>query len=302
MNTNELIQEFSQSLEVRGKSTNTIRAYVSDLKDFAQWYQQTTGDELEPEVVLSTDITEYRSYLQNIKKQAPKTVNRKLESARQFFIWCRRTNRIEFSPFETLDNYRIKVEEAGQQKWIGETEQKALLRSVQKHGNKRDYAIIMMFLWSGLRVSELVSLDLDDVMFGHGTGEIRVRDGKGCKARDIPFTNRDARKALELYLDERPTDTGDALFIGQRGRFGDKGIRKMVSKYTKYDERLSGVSPHTLRHCYGKRLAKSKVELTEIQLLMGHSNIEMATIYLTPDKADLRRASLQADGDSNIGD
>ncbi len=121
---------------------------------------------------------------------------------------------------------------------------------------------------------------------------------KGCKAREIPFTNRDARKALEHYLEEhRPADKGDALFLGQRGSFGDKGIRKMLNKYTKYDGRLADVSPHTLRHCYGKRLADSGVKLTEIQLLMGHSSIEMAAIYLTPDKSDLQRASLKADGE-----
>ena len=104
---------------------------------------------------------------------------------------------------------------------------------------------------------------------------------------------------LEHYLEEhRSSGKGNALFLGQRGGFGDKGIRKMLDKYTKYDERLADVSPHTLRHCYGKRLADSGVKLTEIQLLMGHSSIEMAVIYLTPDKADLQRASLKADGKS----
>ncbi|MBV7326857.1 tyrosine-type recombinase/integrase [Chloroflexi bacterium TSY] len=213
-------------------------------------------------------------------------------------IWCRKQNYVNYSPFDTLENYRIKIEEAGSKKWIGENEQKALLRAVKKFGSTRDYAIVLMLLWSGLRVSELVNLDVEDMTLGHGVGEIRVREGKGCKARDIPFTNREARKAVEHYLDEhRPSNMGDALFLGQRGRFGDKGIRKMLDKYTKYDDRLADVSPHALRHCYGKRLADSGVKLTEIQLLMGHSSIEMASIYLTPDKTDLQRASLKTDGE-----
>ncbi len=179
MNTHEIIQEFTHSLQQRGKSEHTIRAYSSDLKDFTNWYQTTTGSELEPAAVMSTDITEYRSHLQTIKKQAPKTINRKLESVRQFFTWCRKTDLVEYSPFETLDNYRIKIEEAGKQKWISEVEQKALLRATKKHGSARDNAIIMMLLWSGLRVSEFVSLEVDDVTLGHGVGEIRVRNGKG---------------------------------------------------------------------------------------------------------------------------
>jgi integrase/recombinase XerC len=146
----------------------------------------------------------------------------------------------------------------------------------------RDRAILETFYSCGLRISELVGLNLDDIDFIGGI--IKVR-GKGKKERIVPIGDH-AISAIRGYLDRRKKES-DALFLNQRGkRITDRGIRNIVSKYLRISGIRQGISPHTLRHSFATHLLNRGADLRTVQELLGHANLATTQIYthLTTEK------------------
>jgi len=146
-------------------------------------------------------------------------------------------------------------------------------------------------LWEAadeLRVSEVANLKVGDVRISPRKGSVTVRGGKGSKFRTVPL-NVDARKAIQAYLGERPEVDGDHLFMGQRGRpLRPSGIRYLVRRYAR-DARLDEVTPHTLRHTFGKNLVDAGVPLDRVAQLLGHESVDTTRIYTMPSEQDLQR-------------
>jgi integrase/recombinase XerD len=174
-------------------------------------------------------------------------------------------------------------------KWLDKNQQYALLRAVQERGLARDVALVTLMLHTGLRVSEVAHLKLADVDISPRKGMLSVRGGKGGKYRSVPL-NADARKALGAYLEERlAIKDGDCLFVGQRREpLGAPGIYYLIQRYA-YDARLEGVTPHTLRHTFGKNLVDAGVSLDRVAQLLGHESVDTTRIYTTPSEQDLQR-------------
>src|SRR6185295_18129286 len=161
--------------------------------------------------------------------------------------------------------------------------------------NKRDLAIIATLRHTGLRVGELCSLRTDSVQISDRKGQLQVW-GKGTKHRVIPL-NLDVRKALDAYLAIRPKRESPYLFIGQRGNgLTAKGVADIVRKYT-YQAGLQDVSPHTLRHSFGKHALDAGVDLVTVATLLGHQRLETTAIYTTPSGRDLERAVAKLERD-----
>lgn len=147
----------------------------------------------------------------------------------------------------------------------------------------------MVMLHTGLRVSEVSNLRLGDISISPRKGEVIVRGGKGEKFRTVAL-NSNVRKALQAYLSERPCVDHDYLFIGQKGKpVRPPGIYYLIKKYA-YDARIDSVSPHTLRHTFGKNLVDAGVSLDRVAMLLGHKNLDTTRIYTTPSEADLQEA------------
>ena len=149
---------------------------------------------------------------------------------------------------------------------------------------------------TGVRVSELCSLRLSDVQMSERKGELIIRSGKGGRVRSVPL-NVEARRGLETYLEVRPKVTSDSLFIGQRGEgLKPRAVELVVAKYV----RLAGleeVTPHTLRHSFGKHTLDAGANLVTVAHLMGHQNIKTTAIYTSPHQRDLEQAvEILADG------
>lgn len=142
--------------------------------------------------------------------------------------------------------------------------------------------MVLLLAQAGLRVGEVARLRVDDIEISERKGTVTVRAGKGAKYRQVPL-NKDVRAALLGWLDERPEDAGEALFVGQRGDpLGTSGITYLVRKYAKAAG-LGGVSPHTLRHTFATQLLDaSDHDLRLVQHLLGHSRIETTARYLKP--------------------
>ena len=150
----------------------------------------------------------------------------------------------------------------------------------------------------GNRVSELSNLTLSDVETSERKGSLTVRSGKGGKFRVLPL-NVDARRAVASYLEVRPTVSIDRLFVGQRGEgVSSRAVELLVSKYARLAN-LEGVTPHTLRHSFGKHALDAGADLVSVAALLGHERLETTAVYTTPSQRDLARVveKLEQDGD-----
>lgn len=287
-------EKYENYLASVGRSANTIRAYLQDLNHFAEWFTQITGAEFHAKLVDSTEIIEYRRCLIQ-RGRRPKTINRRLVALRRYFKWAKQQNLCLDNPFAILEGYRVHEQRGMAPKWLDEKEQLALLRVVRMSDNRRDLAIIQTLRRTGLRVSELVALRGDDIIIGEHSGTVRIRQGKGTKARRIPLS-KDARQALSGYLEERKAYEEERIFLGQRGPLTEKGIWDIVKKYA-YQARLENVTTHSLRHTFGKNLVNVSTPLDQVATLLGHESIETVRIYVTPSEKDLEKAVRRASGE-----
>jgi len=216
----------------------------------------------------------------------PATVNRRLASISAFCKWAQGEGLADGNP---CDQISIVPEVRAAPKWLTKREQYALVRAVQKGNRPRDEALIMLMLHTGLRVSEVSKLRIGDISISPRKGEIIVRGGKGEKFRTVPL-NLNVRKALKAYLSVRPQVDHDYLFVGQRGQpLRPPGIYYLVKKYA-HEARIENVSPHTLRHTFGKNLVDAGVPLDRVATLLGHSSLNTTRIYTVPSQADLQDA------------
>ena len=288
------VQQFTEYLEELGRSPNTVRAYTQDVTAFADWFQETTGEVLDPKVVLSRDIQAYKHSLVEARK-SPTTTNRRIMGLRKFFKWAKMNGLTPDSPFDVLENVTVREQKGTAPRWLERKEQLALLRAVRKSANLRDMAVIQTLLGTGARAAELVTIRVDDLTLQKRKGWVHVI-GKGVKERDVPFGNQTCQ-ALANYLDrEREQSASNALFLGQRGPLTYQGVVYIVKKYAE-QTKITHCSPHTLRHCFGKNHIDAGTPLQQLKVMMVHENIASTLLYTMPSKADLERSASRVEGD-----
>src|SRR5215216_1992863 len=152
-----LVGRFLQDLQRQETSPRTRDAYRLDLLHFAGWLAQTVGETFSPEAVTPTDVREYRGYLLNVEKRQPATVNRRLAALRRFFQWAKATGLVKEL---ATDNVKGVASAPRAPRWLEKRDVDRLIRTVERHGNKRDLAIVLTLRHTGIRVSELSSLIL----------------------------------------------------------------------------------------------------------------------------------------------
>jgi site-specific recombinase XerD len=279
------IADFLADLERRDASPRTRESYARDLAQFGRWFEGSTGEAFAPERLTRSDVRDYRAHLLTVEHRAPATVNRRLAALRAFFRFCRARGLLREDP--TTDVKGIATAPRAP-RWLEKREVDRLIRAVERHGSKRDLAVVLTLRHTGVRVSELCGLTLADLTLSERKGEVVVR-GKRRKVRVLPL-NVDARRALREYLAVRPQAESTALFIGQRGEgLKPRAIEKVVEKYARAAQ-LEQVTPHTLRHSFAKHLLDGGEPLTTLPLLLGHERLETVAIYTTPSLRDLARA------------
>jgi len=269
-------------LEETSLSRNTINAYLNDLKHFEKWFKETNGEELAPEKVTRLDTQDYFSYLN--RKYQPRTVNRRMAAVRHYLKKAIENNYIDSMPsFSGPVRFQRYAP-----KHMDRLQQKALERIVRASGNKRDIAIIVFVLETGLRVSEVVNIKYEDLVLRERSGEVKVY-GKGAKDRIVPLS-AEARKVLRAYFEKHPPLKGEYIFRGQRGPLGSRALEKIIQKYL-YQAKLTeeGFSFHSLRHTFAKRLVDRGESLEKIAALLGHENLNYVMVYTYPTLEDLRK-------------
>jgi integrase/recombinase XerC len=278
----DVIDEFRAELMAKEASSATIKAYILDLNKFKRWYAETVGEKPLLKSIGPLDIAEFKRFLQT-QGQKPATINRAIASLRVFFRWAKEKGLVSDDPTESIKRIRVvKNAPSGLQR----NEQQALMRAVMKEENPRDIAIVTLLLHTGLRVAELCNLDINDVLLRERSGYLIVKSGKGNKYREVPL-NATVRNALRKWLKNRGKEDGP-LFPNKKGRpLTSRNIQYMIAKYA-YNARLSGVTPHTLRHTFCKALIDNGVSIDRVAQLAGHSDLNTTMLYTKPTRKDLQ--------------
>jgi len=266
----EYIERFMRYLETeRGASPHTLRAYRKDLEGFFD-FKNSDSPVVEPFEVRGF-VAEM--ILRGLQKS---TVNRRLATLRSFFRFLQREGYLKANPARIVNSPKMT---RLLPKFLTVDDAFALVERPEGIGfaPSRDRAILELLYSSGIRVSELSNLNLDNLNMKEGL--IKVR-GKGKKERIVPV-GRKAIEALKGYLIERSLlkKIHNALFLNRSGtRLSDRGVRRVVVKYAR-QILLGKIGPHTLRHTFATHLLQGGADLRVIQELLGHASLSTTQKY-----------------------
>ena len=282
-------QEIERFLEAlwaeRGLSDHTLVAYRSDLRSFAGWLASRDNRLLR---AARDDLYAYLAA--HLKRGSPRSTARLISSLRNFYRYQIRENRLERDPTSGLS--APKVGRPLPQS-IGESEIDALLAAPAADSLRgiRDRAMLELLYASGLRVSELVSLRLDQMNLRQGV--LRV-SGKGSKQRLTPI-GEEAQRCLERYLTEgRPSlarkyPDSEEVFLTASGKgLTRQAVWHMIKRYARISGIRKKLSPHSLRHAFATHLLDHGADLRAVQLLLGHSDLSTTQIYTHIARARLK--------------
>ncbi|MGC2660929.1 MAG: site-specific tyrosine recombinase/integron integrase [Bryobacteraceae bacterium] len=272
----------------RGASDHTLRNYASDLEQFADYFEPpgiTAPDAGQIDLPL---LREWLSSLYD-RKLASTSLRRKLAAVRALFQFLLAEGVIHQNAAARLRTPRSPhrlpdVMSASKANGLLDSVESGDL--VEKPSKERDLAFLELLYGCGIRVSELVGINLDDIELS--AGWLRVR-GKGNKERQVPVSGR-AAAAVERYLQVRKTpETGHALFISSKGgRLSDRQVRRLVKMYALIVTGDSTVHPHSFRHAYATHLLSNGADLRAIQELLGHSRLSTTQKYTKVTLEDLK--------------
>ncbi|WP_371366271.1 Tyrosine recombinase XerD [Sporomusa rhizae] len=277
-----MIDSYLAAMQATGKSEQTIKTYRSQLQKFMNWLLENSGT-TDAKEITSIDAVEYRTYLQEVRKLKPASINTALAAIEAFCNWMLEEGYINHRPLAKVR----KVEEVQEPpKWLDKSEKYRLIRTALNDKSKRNRAIIFTLLLAGLRVSELVSLTPDDIIISERKGSITVI-GKGNKRRTVPMP-KDLRECLSDYLVDNAGITW--LFGSQRGeQLTVKGVQHLCASIGG-KAGVDGLTPHMLRHTYCHDLVGKGVPIEMVAKLAGHSKIETTKIYTQPGEQEMQAA------------
>ncbi len=289
----EVFNKYINYLEVeRNASAYTVRNYTHDLLDFFSYLKSkkiSSLNEVDKHVV--------RGYLSHLMKEgfAKISIARKLSAIRSFYRYLLREEIITVSPVATTSSPKL---DKRLPTFLTPEETVRLLEApnLSMPQGQRDRALMELLYASGLRVSELVSLDLEQLNLN--TDEIRVW-GKGAKER-VALMGKPAAMALGAYLSQGRLKLlgkkrSRALFVNRDGgRLTERSIQRILEKYTLVAGISKRVHPHTLRHTFATHLLDGGADLRVVQELLGHANLASTQIYTHVTRSQARKVYLSA--------
>ena len=257
-------------------SLNTLQSYRRDLKQFEKYIEDNGEDYAE---VTNDGIKEYIEHMQEIGKK-PSTVSRGLASIRSFYQYEAKNKVVEKDPTEGIQSPKIEKRVPS----VLTSSEVALLldqpKDVDLKGT-RDKVMLEFAYATGMRVTEIISLNIEDVNLE--TGYATCRNGK--KERTVPMGNMSLKALKEYVLEARPTmirdDNEKALFVNVNGqRLTRQGFWKIIKYYKDQAHIDKDITPHVLRHSFATHLLQNGADLKSIQMMLGHSDILSTQIYM----------------------
>ncbi len=284
-----LLEEFTAYVrDERNLSPHTLRAYEREVAEFVAFATGEMGC-AGPRGVSANVVRAYLAHLHS-RKLARVSTQRALAALRTYFRFLGREGEVAANPAKLVPTPRApkKLPEVVTAPQIAE-----LLEALpQDPAGRRDRAARELLYGSGLRASELVGLDLEDVDLSRRLARVR---GKGGKERLVPF-GREAERALRAYLPDRAawralggeTLAREPLFVNQRGgRLSDRSLRRIVDAALVRVAMAAHVHPHTMRHAFATHLLEAGMDLRAIQELLGHASLSTTQRYTHLDLAHL---------------
>ena len=269
------MKQYKNYLRGMNKSPNTIKAYIDDMKSLKCVVKMPLHQ------INESDIIDYLNGLTEANSTATRA--RKISSFKSYFSFLLTSGKIKENPAAGIKSPKQKKRLPAN---LNLAESRKLLNAISGKHSIRDRAMVTLFLNCGLRLSELVSIDRDNIK-----GDTLTVIGKGNKERTV-YLNDSCIVAINLYLDTR-TDNNKALFLSERGqRIGNRTVQCLVKKH------LSGAgldtnkySTHKLRHTAATLMYKhGNVDIRALQAILGHESISTTEIYTHVDNEQLREA------------
>ena len=280
----------------RARSAHTVRAYVRDVAVFLD-----EVDAHDEGALRAVSLADLRAWLGVLSRRgaARATIARTSASLRTFFGWLERTGRLETDPSLRLSapsRHRTLPPVLAQRSAAALLDVAAVAADDDDPLHLRDHAALELLYGTGIRVGELVGLDVDDIDLG--TNVVRVV-GKGDKERRVPF-GVPAREAVLQWLDRgRPRlvgpESGAALLLGRRGRRADqRQVRAVVHELLRHVPDAPDLGPHGLRHSAATHLLEGGADLRMVQELLGHASLATTQIYTHVSVDRLKQSYAQA--------
>lgn len=268
-----------ESKQLQGKSENTKKSYKRDLQllhDYISKYEVQL-DSLNHLII--------QQYINQLKKEgySPATINRSYASIRSFCHWTNQLEAVEYIEIQ-------KVAHISKQESKGLTTDEVtnlrlrVANDKASHTKDRDLAIVDYLLYTGCRVSELCSLNKEDVSYHNGIYTVTIKETKNNEVRQV-YIDSKQYKYIKRYLENRK-DNSPALFISNRGRISVRMVQTMLNKYD--------IHPHMLRHTFCSILARKGVDPFTIAKLAGHKDINVTRRYSNPTAKEMAESVANA--------
>ena len=290
----DVLRQFLQHLRNRNVSRHTLTAYENDVATFLQFAARLRQQPLDALSPSDLDAFAIRSFLGELHKQRISAASsaRKLSALRTFVRFLRREDLVDNDPAAL-----VAAPKRGQtipaHLTVAEMNQLLEMPDTSAPLGRRDRAILELFYASGLRLSELVGLDMEDVNL---SGRMVRVMGKGRKERLVPF-NTSTADALRAWLTDRTGKREEGkgnraksapLFLNYRGgRLSTRSVDRLVRRYVAVCGAKFGISPHALRHSFATHLLANGADLRAIQELLGHARLSTTQRYTHVNAAQL---------------
>lgn len=282
------IEKFSNYLSIeKNYSEHTLRSYRRDLLELKDFL-----NDKDPKDITHLDLRRFLAELKR-KNSAKRTIIRKISTIRSFFKFLFRDRYVKLNPAQNM--FMPKLDR--KLPVFLDTKKVVMLVTSPELNDilgLRDRALLEVLYSTGIRVSELVGINIEDMDLVSGT--IKVR-GKGKKER-MTLLGREAEKALANYMKEREkffANTQGALFLNKnRTRLSARSVRRIIDKYVRKCSIEEKISPHSIRHSFATHLLNNGADLRSVQELLGHKNLSTTQIYTHLGLGQIRQMYLKA--------
>ncbi len=288
-NLPEFAEGFLKYLKVNQKcSDNTIKAYRLDLYYFFDWMKKHKNVEEITlgflETLTPNDLYEWEESL----KVAVSTESRKISAIHSLFRYLNKQELIQNTAAKKI--HKPPLPKDNTIKYLPSDKAKEFKRLVEKEGSEKDLAIIDLLFNTGIRISELINLDLNDI----DENIVTIRDSKGHKTREIVIEDEDVH-IIKRYLKVRPKTSSNALFlidynVVEPHRITYGAVRRIIDKYAK-QLKIKKLTPHMFRHTFGTSKKEAGVSLDTLADLMGHESLKTTMIYAKVTRKEKERVA-----------
>lgn len=299
----ELLDRWQHHLQEHDRSTGTVKKYTQAVARFLAWYEGEEQAPLQLSALTPIALIGYRNHLQHEQHNSINTINLQVSALRTWCGWLTEQGYLAADPAAHIK--LVRGEASSSRKGLKSAQVNALLRQAQlSRDRERNYAIVQILLQTGIRLSECAALT-----FGERSGLLRVRAGKGNKARSVPV-NASAREAIAAYVAphlgiEKPSvkavakgwpkpktlEAQEPNFLSQKGgALTTSAMGQMIADLVKAAGALvpEETSAHTLRHTFARSyLAQYPGDVVGLATLLGHSSLDTTRLYSQPEVSQL---------------